>query len=419
MKPIEAAPDSEAVGTEGDLKGPERMDTTEKQILIVDPEPLVRRLWAAYLARWGYESSQVASLEEAQALLNTNTYHVLISDLTRPEPSAAGPIRLLKRLHPELEIIVTATNSSVELAVEAMKAGVYEFLVKPINFQHAEMVVRNCLEQARARRENAILRERNRDLEELNELKARFIAVANHELRRPMGLMLITAEMLREAHQGKDTEPLLALLHKAACHLKDQLDKFQEYTEMRSDLTRLHTSPAPLLDLWREVCGELGPALHQHTLSVLNDIPEHLSIQVDRDMFKKALRELLRNAIQYSAEGGVIRAGARDDIPGFFEFSIADTGLGLSEDQQERILHLILDETDVLGHHAAEASPGTGIGLGLSIVHEIAKAHGGSVCVLSNLGKGSTFTLRLPHSVSAHDETVRKRTFSQNGVGRG
>jgi len=243
--------------------------------------------------------------------------------------------------------------------------------------------------------------------------------VANHELRRPVGMMLITAEMLQEQPFSEDAAPLLSLLFKSVCQLKDQLDVLQEFSEVRAEVAQLTPQEVRVDLAWKEVCSELAPALHQHTLSVVSDIPEHLSIHVDHDMFKKALRELLRNAIQFSTAGGVIRVRTKHEEPGLFEFSITDTGLGLSENQQDKLLHFALDERDVLSYSAMEGAYYSGMGLGLGIVSEIAKAHGGTVRVTHTPSIGSTFTLSLPHSVSTHGETVHDRAFSQNRAGRG
>ena len=397
------------------------MEKCFREILLIDPEPNIRRLWGGYLKRWGYDFDAAGDWEEAWRLLERCRYQIVITDFSGSSTDSIIPIRQIKRTYPLMEVIITAaSSSSVEAAVEAMKIGVYEFLVKPINFRHAELILRNCSTHIQARQENLSLRQRNENLEALHEIKARFWAMANHELRRPVGMLLTAAEMLREKMQSQESDPMLALVEKSAWYLNDQLARFQEFEAIRAEISAMTLSEFALAPLWREVCEEFAAVLAQRSLRVHQDIPEHLSIMAGRDMFKKALRELFRNAVQFSENEGVLRARAHQNDSGGLEFHITDAGSGLTVDLQSRMHQHLPQDEDVLAYHAEAPAEDAGksLGLGLGIIDEIIRAHHGEVQFSHSPGEGATYTLILPRH-ALHEQNSHKSNRNNASLGRG
>jgi signal transduction histidine kinase len=112
-------------------------------------------------------------------------------------------------------------------------------------------------------------------------------------------------------------------------------------------------------------------------------------IHGDRAHLRRLLLNLVDNAIKYTPAGGSVTLSLQSDSDWAF-LQISDTGIGLSEDEQQRIFSRFYRTTDTRSRDQR------GVGLGLSIVRSIAEAHGGRIDVKSNPGKGSTFTLQLP-----------------------
>jgi Signal transduction histidine kinase len=127
----------------------------------------------------------------------------------------------------------------------------------------------------------------------------------------------------------------------------------------------------------------------QHGIKVMADTNESVYVKGDYDMLTTALRNLIENAIVYSEAGSQVGVGIKR-IGDIAEISVADSGWGISEDEQERIFERFYRVDPSRSRETG------GTGLGLSIVKHAAQNHNGEVKLFSRLGVGSTFTLRIP-----------------------
>lgn len=370
----------------------------EKHILLVDDEAPVRSVWQRYLERWGYTYDLAGSGEEGLALARQVRYQIVVTDLAMPDLPGQELLRTLKAEQPGLAIIVVTGHGTVEVAVEIMKAGAYDFIAKPINFVHAELVIKNCLEQLQAQRETLRLQRLAADLETLNDLKEKFIAITNHELRTPVGVIRNVAEILEHEVDGKSELSLLVqMLSRSSAQLAEIVAQMHEISRAKSDRLQLQTSRFPLGTVCQEVLGECWLVLQKRRLHVTWSVPDELSITADRAKFKKVLRELVQNAIKFTADEGTISIEAYQDGDNRLRMTVADTGVGIPRENLDRIFELFYEVGDALHHHSSEADfLGGGMGVGLSIVNEIVAAHQGTVEVDSTVGEGSRFTVTLP-----------------------
>ena len=125
-----------------------------------------------------------------------------------------------------------------------------------------------------------------------------------------------------------------------------------------------------------------------------NNLPSDCLADVDRVQIERMLSNLLSNALKFTSAGGEVHVGLRD-LSDAFDLRISDTGRGIAP---EHLPH-IFDRFYRIGETGASPSPEKGLGLGLSFVAWIAKAHGGIVNVTSKLGEGTTFDIRIPKGV--------------------
>ena len=370
----------------------------EKQILLVDDEAAVRSVWERYLQRWGYSYDLASCGADGLGLARGNRYQILVTDLAMPDMPGQELLRTLKQEQPELAIIVVTGHGTVEVAVQIMKAGAYDFITKPINFVHAELVIKNCLEQQAALRETRRLQRLAADLEALNDLKEKFIAITNHELRTPVGVIRNVAELLQRETDGRgETGQLVEMLSRSSAQLAEIVAQMHEISRAKSDRLQLQPSHFCLASLCQEVIAECWLVLQRRRLNLTASIPDELSITADRVKFKKVLRELVQNAIKFTADEGNISIAAQRDGDHRLRLTVTDTGVGIPEENLDRIFELFYEVGDALHHHSSAADfLGGGMGVGLSIVNDIVTAHHGTVEVASTVGKGSTFTVTLP-----------------------
>ena len=376
----------------------------EKQILLIDDEPAVRDVWRRYLERWGYSFDIVDGGCEGLERARRQGYQVVITDLAMPDLSGQDLLRTLKHEQPELAVIVVTGHGTVEVAVEIMKAGAYDFITKPINFVHAELVLKNCMEQLQAQRETRRLQRLAADLESLNDLKEKFIAITNHELRTPVGVIRNLSELLLvEANGSAELRMLVDMLSRSSAQLAEIVTQMHEISHAKSDRLQLSLSRFALAAVCQEVLAENRLVLQQRRLHVDLRAPDELYLIADRVKFKKALRELVQNAIKFTADEGTISIDAGRDGNKRLRLTVTDTGVGIPAENLDRIFELFYEVGDALHHHSSGAEfLGGGMGVGLSIVNDIVTAHEGSVEVSSTVGEGSSFVVTLPlHGPSA------------------
>lgn len=372
------------------------------KILVVDDEPPILSLWERFLDRWGYEAATAKNGREALELCRAEDFHLVVTDLAMPELTGQDLLRTLKSEQPDLQFIITTGFGSIEVAVEMMKAGAFDFLTKPINFNHAELVIGKCMESVNALRENLRLRKENRDLEELNELKEKFIAITSHELRTPVSIISNVVEMLGPELKSHPSAKMFKLVSRSSQQLNEIVGQMHEISRVKSANIELMLLPFELKPMCEEIMEELKIVLDKRKHRVELDFPDRLSITADRLKFKKVVRELLQNAIKFTQDGGRISINASLDEGHVLKFTVSDTGIGIPEENLDKIFHLFYEVGDSLHHQTSkEAFLGGGMGVGLCIVNDIVKAHDGSVEVKSTVDEGSSFIVHLPQDSSA------------------
>jgi signal transduction histidine kinase len=368
-------------------------------ILVVDDEAPIRMLWERFLNRWGYSHTLAEHGKQALDLLRASPFQLVVTDLTMPVMSGQELIHVLKHEQPEVEIIVTTGHGTIEVAVELMKAGVFDFITKPISFNHAELIIKKCLDQIRSRRENERLRQMNRDLEALNRVKEKFIAITNHELRTPVSVLSNIVEVLGQELKGNELEPLVRMMERSRRQLSEIVSQMHEISGAKSNRLDLQFSQFPVANVVAEAVDEFGLTLQRRKHRVQQEVPAELLLTGDRAKFKKVVRELVQNSIKFTPDGGEIVISAAGMPDRRVEMAVRDTGIGIPKEHLDHIFDLFYEAGDTLHHHTSQDEfLGGGMGVGLSIVRDIVVAHGGELQVASEPGKGSTFTVIIPQS---------------------
>jgi two-component system, OmpR family, sensor kinase len=225
-------------------------------------------------------------------------------------------------------------------------------------------------------------------LETLFKAQRRFVADVSHELRTPLAAMQGNLEIL---DRGGLAHPDLA-----AEAVTDMRRETGRLIRMVNDLlllaqsdarVQLRSEPVELDTLLLEVFRELRPLAQGVSLRI--GAEDQVMIIGDRDRLKQALLNLGVNALQYTTPGGYVTLGL-EQREGYACLSVADTGVGIAEDDLAHIFERFYRADQSRSRHSG------GAGLGLSIVKRVAEAHGGHATVASIAGRGSTFAIWLP-----------------------
>ena len=399
--------------------------TPQGTILVVDDEPGVLLTIQAILAQEGYAVDGAPNGQAAIARLADKTYDLVLTDLRLGDMDGLDVLREIRRQSPRTVAIVLTGYASLESAIQAMREGAYDYLVKPTDVEELKLRVAHIFERHRLADE---LAQRVRDLEaanqtiaelnanlhsdiaqatariraQLDELaaakdaleesqaqKERFIAMVAHELRAPLAPINLGAQSLRLRPDRPTTVVLYA-------------EKIEQQVQ------RLDRLINDLLDVTRIDAGQFSVKLEPMDLSqmVEQKIAEYRATQPDRNFvlhvpatpivgtfdrlrLEQALGNLLDNAVKYSLMHTSITT-ALAPSEGGVALSVADEGRGIPPEQLQRIFDAYVRLPD--------AEEIKGFGLGLYITRGIVEAHGGHLTVESGTDRalGAIFTLWLP-----------------------
>jgi signal transduction histidine kinase len=156
---------------------------------------------------------------------------------------------------------------------------------------------------------------------------------------------------------------------------------------MSLESTGRHRGSFPLRKLVEEVCQPIESQLAEQAIELVLDIPSEQMISADRELLRRAVRNLVLNAVEAMPNGGSLVATSAVS-PHSIELEIADTGPALSDEQRKQAFELL------------PTSQRAGTGWGLAVVHHIAELHDGSVTVANCPDGGAAFTLRIPRSAA-------------------
>jgi signal transduction histidine kinase len=237
--------------------------------------------------------------------------------------------------------------------------------------------------------------EKSRQLEMASEHKSQFVAGMSHELRTPLNAIIGLTEMMytNAARFGteKAQEPLRRV-HNAGTHLLGLINQVLDLSKIEAGKLELNPATVKLAPLIEEVIGTARQLAEQNKNRLAVDAPADLgALTVDPLRLRQILLNLLSNACKFTKQGEVkLRARRVADERGWFELAVADTGIGMTAEQQAKLFE------DFTQADASTAQRFGGTGLGLAITRKLARMMGGDVTVASEPGKGSVFTVRLP-----------------------
>ena len=217
--------------------------------------------------------------------------------------------------------------------------------------------------------------------------EAQFTSDASHELRTPVAVILTECDTLEQgAPTAEDYRAGVEVIHGQARQMSRLITQLLHITRLEQGTQKLETESADLSELARSVCtaqAQLAP----RGITLTCDAPDPVTLPLDVTLMTRLLNNLISNAFRYGSDGGHVRVTVRR-TGSCAVLSVSDDGQGIPPDQQEKIWQRFYQVDP-----ARSGSEGTG--LGLFMVRQIARLHGGTAEVSSIPGQGSTFTVRL------------------------
>ncbi len=241
----------------------------------------------------------------------------------------------------------------------------------------------------------------NLALFETNNLKSQFLATMSHELRTPLNSILGFSDVLGSAGNLDDRQHrYVRNIQTSGKDLLTLINDILDLAKIESGKMELHVAELSLLDLIERLVGMVRPLAEKKNIDLIGEVdPSIPLLKQDTGKVQQILYNLLSNAIKFTPEGGRVRVLARRVDDDYFELICEDTGVGIVLEEQETIFEKFRQGNLTPGGNSALTREFVGTGLGLSIVKELSKLLGGEVRLQSEIGKGSTFTVRLPFQI--------------------
>ena len=225
---------------------------------------------------------------------------------------------------------------------------------------------------------------------EAYEKQRQFAADASHELRTPLAVVLASADLLRS--DPSITSPFLKQV------IEDVRDEVKKMTKLVSDLltvartdgkaNQMRLVRMDLVSAVQQTVRIMRPFAEKKDIVIDEELPKRVEIHADEQKIRQLILILVDNAVKYTPEHGRISVYVQEDR-GSVKLSVSDTGIGIAPEHQERIFERFYRVDKARSRRMG------GNGLGLAIAREIVEAHGGSIAVESEPGKGTTFHIRL------------------------
>lgn len=406
----------------------------DRRILFVDDEAGVREMYAEYL-RESFECKTAASAEEALVELAAQPYALVISDMMMPGRNGVELLREIASRYPETAVIMISGVDRPQRVRDALRVGAFDYLIKPCELGVLTLSVERALERRSLQRtariykdhlesQNVELANRKRELERLQAQLVHTEKMASlgqlsagiaHELNNPAGFVYGNMDLLQgyisELSKLFDAYDKVALPEDAALlvgSVKTQISYERLMGDLNSIISDCREGAQRICDVVKNLrlFSRLDEAelksinIHEGIDSTIRLLSSYYStghIVLRRDytdlppvncyagQLNQVWMNVLVNAAQAVSDQGEVTISTRLD-GNSVAVAISDTGSGIPEAELSRIFDPFFTTKPV----------GEGTGLGLSISYGIVERHGGTIAVVSEVGTGTTFTVRIP-----------------------
>jgi signal transduction histidine kinase len=371
------------------------------RILVVDDEPGIRMGCQRALGSEGYEVDTAADGEEALHKLERQAYDLVLLDVMMPGIGGLEMLEQIGELDPNIVCIVITGYATVELAVQAIKRGAYDFIAKPFDSDTLLLTVNQGMERrtlsmqsqrlAQLEAQAQALAREKAQLQHLDKVKSAFTLTVAHELRAPVAAIQSYLRLILDGYIApEDQRHYLERAERRAEAQLELITDLLDLARLQDPDLRVEIESVSLEDVLNEVLDAMAANAGEKEIEVTREVEDGLpSVQINPRHAKQLWNNLISNAIKYTPKGGKVRVSLQQ-LDGELVGAVEDTGIGIPQDE----IGMIFEE--FFRAKAAKAETQMGTGLGLSIVKRILETYGGSIELESEPGKGSTFRFHLP-----------------------
>ena len=355
------------------------------RILIIDDEEVVLDSCIQILGDGAYLVQTAPDGSTGLSLVDEFKPDLVFVDLKMPGIPGMEVLEQINKLDSTIVTVVITGFATVGSAVDAMKKGAYDFLPKPFTPEEFRLITRRSLERRR------LVQETIRLGREKEMMRAQFASIVSHELKAPLGAVqqnLFALEFELTDMFNKEQKEKMGRLK---TRIDDMLKLINSWLRVISvDINKLKESFVEVsvnIPISKALENVESLAARKNIEIVTSINTEMRPVQGDELSLSEAFVNILGNAIKYSHDGSKVSVQVDEDGNDIV-IAIKDSGIGISPDDLPHIFD---------GFYRGKGSEvAGGHGIGLAVSRQIVEAHNGSIAVESELGKGSTFVIRLP-----------------------
>lgn len=396
------------------------------RILLIDDNQDDRSLTLRELRRrfFDLEVREVLDAQGFEEALDNWEFDLVVTDYQLGWSTGTDLLHAVKSRFPDCPVVMFTNTGNEEIAVEAMKSGLDDYIVKaPNRYIRVPIAVSIALERAESRRakvrfeaERSQLLEQERaaraEAETANRLKDEFLATLSYELRTPLNAMLGWVQLLRMGNLDEvNSARAVKTIERNTQTLTRLIEDLLDVSRVITGNLQLAMQPTNLEAVIRAAMSNLRPAAEAKAIAIQFQANSKIELVAgDSLRLQQVMWNLLSNAVKFTPEGGrvEVRLTQTDTAT---TVTVRDMGQGISSDF---ISHVFDRFRQADGSITRRQS---GLGLGLAIVRHLVELHGGTVQVESaGIGQGSLFTVSLPR---VHEDTNYSDANAQTSADTG
>ena len=356
----------------------------KSKLLIIDDEEIVLDSCTQILAGDDLQIATASNGTLGLQLIKEFMPDLVLVDLKMPGISGLDVIEGIHDIDPNMVAIVITGYATVSSAVEAMKKGAYDFLPKPFTPDELRLIARRGLEKRKLILEATTLR---KEKEMLREQFAAIVSRTQSPRRAPAESYVLVDELSNQL-----TEEQRGRFERMKTSISDLINLILTWLRVLSvDVSKIQETfhPTSIASAASKAVETVQTHAARKDIEIVSSIEEPLKlVNGDEGTLVETLVNILNNAVKYSRTGSQILLKAEEDETDVL-ISVTDSGIGISK---EDLPYIFNDFYSGKSGQAVEK----GSGIGLAITRRIVEAHHGVISVESELGKGSTFMIRLP-----------------------
>lgn len=402
------------------------------KILIIDDEKIIRERLKNLLELDGFEAFAAENGREGLEVFQKEKPEIMLVDIKMPGIDGIEVLKKIKKETKKTEIIIITGHGEIDTAIQALKAGAFSYIRKPIEYDELEIDIKKALDKQEMQRKleeyvqkieekSQMLELAKEKAEAANRAKSEFLANISHEIRTPIGGIMGFSELLQGTSLDKEQKDYVATISESSELLLALINDILDVSKIEAGEIELENIDFSLEYLVESVLKIVRPKLKDSDVKLhshfIKNIPDRY--RGDPTRIKQILPNLLGNSVKFTEKGEInvtisLETGAEEKDKDKHEMkrlqlSVKDTGIGIPDDKTKTIFDAFKQADSSTTRRYG------GTGLGLFIVNKLVGKMGGNIQVKSEEGKGSEFivTLKLKEAPAVYKTDITPLPIEQ------